>query len=177
MESNSPFSSVRRIVTGHNSSGKSIILRDEVQKPKYWPPGNKNPLHELYFTTESPAIIDTELSQGEWIDEITRNQDFIIKNGSKFISFDLAPGFASPFHRTISIDYGIVAKGSLVLELDDGKHVTMNEGDVVAQRGTIHSWKNETNEWARIYFIVLDAKPIEVNGETLSGDNPVPTNK
>ena len=60
-----------------------------------------------------------------------------------------------PFHRTHSLDYGIVAKGTIVLELDDGKRVTLKEGDTIVQRGTIHAWRNESTEWARIYFIVL----------------------
>lgn len=59
------------------------------------------------------------------------------------------------FHRTHSLDYGIVNKGTIVLQLDNGKRVTLNEGDVVVQRGTIHTWRNESTEWARIYFILL----------------------
>jgi hypothetical protein len=41
------------------------------------------------------------------------------------------------------------------MQLDDGKKVALNEGDVVCQRGTAHSWRNESSEWARIYFVLL----------------------
>lgn len=46
-------------------------------------------------------------------------------------------------------------KGQLVLVLDNNQQVTLNEGDVVVQRGTWHSWRNETGEWARIIFVGL----------------------
>jgi quercetin dioxygenase-like cupin family protein len=58
-------------------------------------------------------------------------------------------------HRTVSIDYAIVMNGSLVCELDNGERVTLNEGDTLIQRGTTHSWRNESTEWARIYFVLL----------------------
>ena len=59
-----------------------------------------------------------------------------------------------PFHRTESLDYAIVAKGSVVLQIDDGKKVTLN-GDILCQRGTAHAWRNESSEWARVYFVRL----------------------
>lgn len=55
----------------------------------------------------------------------------------------------------MSMDYAIVVKGSIVLQLDGGKKVTLNEGDVACQRGTAHSWSNESSEWTRIYFVLL----------------------
>lgn len=38
------------------------------------------------------------------------------------------------FHRTQSLDYGIVLKGTIQLVLDDGVETTMKEGDVAVQR-------------------------------------------
>jgi len=166
----STLPTVRRIVTGHNLSGKSIVLQDTIQEPHYWTPGSNDAMYDLCRTEESPASIDSELSQGQWIDEITRNPDHVSQNGSVFRAFDFAPDTVTPFHRTISLDYGIVTKGSIVLELDDDKRVTLNEGDTVIQRGTIHAWRNESSEWTRIYFIVLGAHQVEVNGEKLGQD-------
>jgi len=42
-------------------------------------------------------------------------------------------------HRTQSIDFGVVLKGTIKLILDDGVETTMNEGDVVVQRATNHA--------------------------------------
>jgi hypothetical protein len=41
-------------------------------------------------------------------------------------------------HRTQSIDFGVVLKGTITMVLDDGSETTFNEGDVCVQRGTDH---------------------------------------
>jgi hypothetical protein len=53
------------------------------------------------------------------------------------------------------VDYGIVISSTITCIFDDGKRVRMGVGDVVVQRGTIHGWLNETNDWVRMYFILL----------------------
>lgn len=60
-----------------------------------------------------------------------------------------------PFHRTVSVDYGIVTKGAVTLVLDDGERVKLGPGDVIVQRGTIHEWINESHEWTRVFFIMI----------------------
>ncbi|KAJ7058753.1 hypothetical protein C8F01DRAFT_990218, partial [Mycena amicta] len=74
-----------------------------------------------------------------------------------------------PIHRTLSLDYGIVFKGTMVLELEDGERLTLKEGDTVVQRGTIHTWRNETvtDEWTKMYFVMIGAKPVEIAGKKL----------
>ena len=93
-------------------------------------------------------------------------------------------------HRTESLDFGIIMQGSIVLELEGGETTTLKQGDVIVQRGTIHSWKNPSAEdWTRIYWVVIGefctrvhvrqkliqgnvtgAKPVEVNGQVLGQD-------
>ncbi|KAJ7698270.1 hypothetical protein B0H17DRAFT_927445 [Mycena rosella] len=155
--SKSPFHAVRRVVTGHTAAGRPTILADTIQPPAFWSPGSTSPIYDLCRTSESPAAIDSEVSQGAWVDEITQNPEHVSANGSVFRVFEFSPGTVSPVHRTVSLDYGIVAKGSIVLELDGGERVALNEGDTVVQRGAMHSWRNESTEWARIYFVVLGA--------------------
>lgn len=41
-------------------------------------------------------------------------------------------------HRTQSIDFGIVLKGTIKMILDDGSETIFKEGDVCVQRGTDH---------------------------------------
>ncbi|KAJ7474324.1 hypothetical protein FB451DRAFT_1035118 [Mycena latifolia] len=158
--SKSPFAPVRRVVTGHTSAGKSTVVADTVQPPTFWSPESISPIYDLCRTSESPARIDSEITGGTWIDEITQNPEHVSKDGSVFRVFEFSPGTISPVHRTVSLDYGIVAKGSIVLELDDGERIILNEGDVIVQRGTMHAWRNESTEWARIYFVVLGAPSI-----------------
>ncbi|KAJ7447878.1 hypothetical protein B0H11DRAFT_2081871 [Mycena galericulata] len=163
-----PFPDVRRVVTGHTSTGKSTVLSDTIQPPTTWSPDSVNPKFDLYYTGSTPAAIDSEISQGKWVDEIADHPELISPAGSTFRAFEFSPGSVSALHRTVSLDYGIVAKGSVVLELEDGERVTLSEGDTVIQRGTMHCWRNETTEWARMYFIGLGAKSVNVNGEELN---------
>ncbi|KAJ7022988.1 hypothetical protein C8F04DRAFT_1136373 [Mycena alexandri] len=144
--SKSPFSPVRRVVTGHTSAGKSTVVADTIQPPTFWSPQSISPIYDVCRTGESPAVNDSEILQGKWVDEVAQNGEHVSKEGSVFRVFEFSPGTVSPMHRTVSLDYGIVAKGSMVLELDDGERITLNEGDAIVQRG---------------------AKPIEINGEKL----------
>jgi len=70
-------------------------------------------------------------------------------------------------HRTVSIDYGIVLEGEIVLELDSGEERTVSQGGIVIQRGTSHAWVNRTENWVRIVFVLLDAEPLVIAGQTL----------
>ncbi|KAJ7924212.1 hypothetical protein B0H13DRAFT_1706799 [Mycena leptocephala] len=162
-----PFPDVRRVVTGHTPTGKSTVLADTIQPPTSWSPDSVNPKFDLYYTGSAPASIDSEITQGKWVDEIADHPEILSADGSTFRAFEFAPGSFSPLHRTVSLDYGIVAKGSVVLELEDGERVTLNAGDTVIQRGTMHCWRNETAEWARMYFVGLGAKPVNLNGKEL----------
>lgn len=67
-------------------------------------------------------------------------------------------------HRTISLDYGHVLEGELVLEIDDGIEVTIRRGDTVVQKGTIHAWHNRSKEIIRMRFVLIASERILING-------------
>jgi quercetin dioxygenase-like cupin family protein len=74
-------------------------------------------------------------------------------------------------HRTVSLDYGVVLDGNVELILDNGLTRTMQRGDMSVQRGTIHAWRNMSKtEWARMLYVLQDAKPLEVGGKSLGED-------
>nr|GAT47299.1 predicted protein [Mycena chlorophos] len=105
---------------------------------------------------------------GKWKDEIQDHPEVPpALNASSFRCWDFAPGDVTPAHRTQSLDYGIVMKGSVVLELDNGERTTLNEGDTVVQRGTMHTWRNETSEWCKMYFVMIGANPVEIGDKKL----------
>jgi len=45
-------------------------------------------------------------------------------------------------HTTDTVDYGVVVRGEMTLELDDGKIVHLKQGDCIVQNGTRHRWRN-----------------------------------
>jgi quercetin dioxygenase-like cupin family protein len=49
-------------------------------------------------------------------------------------------------HRTDTIDYGVLLKGELWLELDDGREQLLKAGDCFVQNGTRHAWHNRGSE-------------------------------
>ncbi|KAF8989296.1 cupin 2, conserved barrel domain protein [Cyathus striatus] len=166
----STLPSIRRVLTGHTADGKSTFIMDEMTTPRLIMPGiSQSSFHDLYRTKTVPASIDSEIT-GLFVDEAKTDLSFMSPEGSTFRCVDYAPGSSSPFHRTVTLDYGIVTKGSIVLELDDGKRTTLNEGDVICQRSAIHKWINESNEWTRIYFVMLGANPVTVNGKELGNE-------
>ncbi|MBL4788353.1 MAG: cupin domain-containing protein, partial [Kordiimonadaceae bacterium] len=60
-------------------------------------------------------------------------------------------------HTTDSVDYGIVLKGEIYLELDNGEERLVRAGDCVVQNGTRHAWHNRSDEVATMAFILIDA--------------------
>jgi len=148
----------RRIVTGHDKSGKSILLSDG-----HPPHGVKIPergvaFFEIWSTNASPApIAATEAERTDRPIELAPKP-----NGTVIRILNFLPGFSQnnsgvpPFmHRTETIDYGIVLEGEIFLLLDDSE-VHLKAGDVVVQRGTDHAWENRSDKLARVAFVLMD---------------------
>jgi mannose-6-phosphate isomerase-like protein (cupin superfamily) len=87
--------------------------------------------------------------------------------GTTFRIDELAPGAARFTHRTETLDYVIQLSGEADCELDSGEVVHLKPGDVLLQRGTIHTWVNKGSVPAVIAAIMIDAKPVEVDGKEL----------
>ncbi|GJE89078.1 cupin domain-containing protein [Phanerochaete sordida] len=156
---------VRRIITGHDAAGKAVVADDE-PVAGYPFAGSRTLFTDLWWQDGFPARNDDSVADG-----VARHDKVIINpNGSAFRVVDTPPHTKSSphiFHRTISLDYGILISGTLTLVLDDGKRVVMKPGDVVVQRGTIHAWVNETDEWARMYFVLLPSHKVKVGDKEL----------
>ncbi|KAF3395037.1 hypothetical protein DPV78_008858 [Talaromyces pinophilus] len=140
------FSNPSRVVTGHDDQGNSIYI-DDKQIPMFRTPFNCD-FAVLYQTTKFPADLN-----GEWKDPLVR-----IPGSS---SSDSA---VASFHRTVSLDFGVVFEGEMTCYLDKGVEITFKKGDLCVQRGTIHGWENKADKPARIYFFVTDC--IRHSGQT-----------
>ncbi|KAK4672005.1 hypothetical protein QC764_610670 [Podospora pseudoanserina] len=79
---------------------------------------------------------------------------------------DWGPGQAIQFHRTETIDFGVVIEGEMELTLDGGEKRRLKKGDVVVQRGTMHAWENKSDTvWARVVFFLVGAEAVDVGGD------------
>ena len=170
---------MRRIVTGHNKSGKSIIAIDG-------PPAcsigeDVGGLFELW-NTDGQAINTTDQSD-------RADSEIILSpptGGTKFRYFQINPtpegiplevlqdAAAAAFeqvgaghhrvdtskhpamHKTDTIDYIILLKGDVTLLLDEDE-VKLKPHDVVVQRGTNHAWVNNGSEPALLIAVLIDS--------------------
>ncbi|KAF6784751.1 hypothetical protein CSOJ01_15714 [Colletotrichum sojae] len=106
----------------------------------------------------------------------------VLPGGVNVYFLELAPGAATPMHRTVSSDYVVVNEGTPTLitpkssfSVADGKgnwdgvdETVLNPGDTAVQRGSMHAWSNKTDKWVRMLAVVVDAKPakVTVNSKT-----------
>ncbi len=136
----------RRVVTGHNKDGRSMVKWDAEIESK---PGREHfEKTDLWATDSLPAHL-TEDDPTQWKDLGTSLAD-----GSVFRLCHFKPGVAERWHRTDSLDYGIVLSGELEMQLDEGE-VHLKTGDIVIQRGTIHNWVNRGTEPCVMAFILI----------------------
>jgi mannose-6-phosphate isomerase-like protein (cupin superfamily) len=173
---------IRRVVTGHNATGKSIFVIDAPTPHVFQRSKGSAIVHELWETASIPA--DNRGSA----DAIARGHRLPPpKDGSVFRVIEYPPDSerlaalahetAHPddsgraqatdrnnprhpgFHKTATVDYAIVLSGEIVAMIDEGE-VLLRAGDTLIQRGTNHAWSNRTNENAVIAFVLIDAEPV-----------------
>lgn len=152
---------VRRIVTGHDAAGRAVVRSDDLLPVEPIPSGDA--AFSLVWTTASVPADNNDETDGR-----LRDAGLTLHQGSVIRMVDMVPGGTSPFHRSSSIDYGIILSGAVELELDDGAVTTAQAGDIIVQRGTIHLWRNPSpTETCRIVFVLIEAAPVLVDGDPL----------
>ena len=175
----------RRIVTGHDSEGRAVILSDTppARVQQIGGPGGPT-FFEVWNTREMPVLIDRRSGEPEESGLVLAPP----KGGTRIRVIDFPPesdairkltaaeaaekfsemggadasqsGSGAPhplMHRTETLDYGIVVEGELTLILDQSE-ATVRAGDIIIQRGTNHAWANRSDKNCRIAFVLIDGK-------------------
>jgi quercetin dioxygenase-like cupin family protein len=151
---------VRRVVTGHDASGRAVVKIDEVaQNVESRRQGVASSV--IWSTDSFPVINEGDDDQG------LRKTGTTLENGTVFRVVRYEPGVVPRRHRTDSVDYAVVIAGEIDMELD-GDTVTLKAGDVLVQRGTVHNWVNRSNDVAIVAFVLVAAKPVTIGGKTLA---------
>ncbi len=152
---------IRRVITGHDKNGRAIVQIDEdITNASS---GRVGVTSSVAWSTKGFPV-DNEGN----IDPTSGVYKTTLDNGSIFRIVCYQPGVLPRNHRTDSIDYAVVMSGQIDMELDDGVVVTLRTGDVLVQRGTVHNWNNRYAEDCIIAFVLISAKPVTLNGQTLS---------
>ena len=170
---------MRRIITGHNAEGKSVITIDG--PPARSLSENEGGLYELW---------NTDGNEINTLDDIDRADSEVLLSppvgGTKFRYFQINPtpegvpadlieaATAAAFekmgaahhrvdttrhpamHKTKTIDYIILLRGDVTLLLDE-EEVDLKPFDVVVQRGTNHAWVNNGSETALFIAVLIDS--------------------
>lgn len=176
----------RRIVTGHDQQGRSIVISDGTPSQVVDLGGDAGgTIVEYWRNDATPAPIARQPSEPENVGlkllpspggskfrlvEFPPGNEAALKAMPRemieqlFAAFDAQQCLADPgdnghplMHRTETIDYAIVVEGEIVLVLDE-EEVTMKAGDVAVQCGTAHAWANRTDEPCRMAFVLVDGK-------------------
>jgi naringenin degradation protein FdeH len=154
----------RRIVTGHDASGRSVVLSD-APTPKSLDIGTAA-FHEIWITDRMPVPIAAD--EPESTERPVRVPP--PANGVTVRFTEMEPGAASPMHRTETLDVGVVLEGETWLLLDDGSETRVGPGDAVVQRGTNHAWENRSDRPVRMVFVLIDG---EITDELRAATGPL----
>ena len=182
----------RRIVTGHDAQGRSIVISDEAPKNVVPNPADPDRGHINFWRTESvPA------DNAAFADPMAGTPCPLPPplGGTMFRFFQIAPekneaglstaernarmgrmfeaaGAAGArlsmnrhpsMHRTESVDYVILLQGEVTCLLDVGE-VHMKPFDVLIQRGTNHGWVNDGEAPALLVAVLVAAHPLSPSG-------------
>ncbi|HLH89058.1 MAG TPA: cupin domain-containing protein [Xanthobacteraceae bacterium] len=177
----------RRIVTGHNAQGRSVILSDAAS-PHVMPIMDQPnfAVTDFWKTSATPADngaasspdpcrlpIQVAPPAGGSVFRVVQfppDKDWAAKaaamGGSVAIDETAkaaptsGPVRHAHMHRTRSIDYAIVLSGEIWAVMDEGE-TRMTAGDVLIQRGTNHAWANRSSAPCIVAFVLIDAKPLD----------------
>lgn len=176
---------VRRIVTGHDDLGRSIVTEDRAAPSVHTNPKRRGyHLTQLWATDQTPAYVGNDADptsrplkleppaggtvvriiefgpEGEWIQKIDAAATKVAWGalGTHTASTNQTGRAKHPFmHRTQSVDYALVLEGEITLVLDQ-EEVTMHTGDFLVERGTNHAWANRSGQPCRMLFVLIDGR-------------------
>lgn len=171
---------IRRIVTGHNAQGRSIVSF-EGDAPNFmdsaaWPGAR---VTELWVTEETPVDNTGDVDRGARpirhdptpggtifrVVEIPPEAQSSIDTAAAFSELGsqrvpTAEDSArhASMHATDSVDYLVVISGELWMLMEEGE-VLLRPGDCIVQRGSKHAWSNRGEVPCVMAAVLVDARP------------------
>lgn len=160
----------RRIVTGEDNQGRSIISSDGPAPNVVFSPFSPGTGQVLWATGAGAAAGDDPAPAGHRfgfhseggsllrVADFAPDEEIDSEKLTKFLTENQVlgerPGRHFWFHKTRSLDYAIVLEGEVYAMMDVGETL-MRAGDVLIQRATNHSWSNRSGKWCRMAFVLL----------------------
>ncbi len=171
---------IRCVITGRNSSGKSIIAKDAAVEPitlsllpgfefhRLWgadsvpklPTDGTPPPHPRYFPPAG-GFRFAFFTVPPGTSKIPENTDLLAAfaeiqtklPGMADVLEPMHPGM----HTTDTVDFDVILSGEVYLVLDDGAEVLLKAGDSAIQNGTRHAWENRSSKVCVIAVALIGA--------------------
>lgn len=177
---------VRRVVTGHDALGRSIVLSDGTAPNVFRSERIDGLGSAVLWTTPAvgahnegnadaaPADVTIAMSPAPGtsifrVADFPPDSHYSAEADPESMFTDIGgpqtrvvdEGQARHFwsHRTDSLDYAVVLEGEIWMIMDDGECL-LRAGDVIVQRATTHAWSNRTDRRCRIAFVLLGTPPL-----------------
>lgn len=175
---------VRRVVTGHDKAGRSVILEDriapfvataghpqfgitEMWKCAAFPADNVDcsepcagPIELEPRPTGSLLRIVQFPPDSVFIDKVDPKDVFNPLGSSGLSAMSSEEKKPHPLmHRTNTIDFIIILSGEIYAVMDEGETL-LKAGDVLIQRGTNHAWSNRSSDYCFAAAILNGAQPL-----------------
>lgn len=137
---------IRRVATGQNAAGKSYIAVDETVA-----------IDDVWSTTADEPL--GPAPDGE------QRSDFSHPTGETRFFVAALPPSTDPkpdltnrigFHKTPGVAYCYVLNGEVMFLVDE-EEVRLKAGDLIIERGTDHSWRNEGSEPVGLAIVLATA--------------------
>ena len=174
----------RRVITGHDDDGKSVVIIDETMTADLGhvltPEGQPNVrLSDVWI---SRAVPDNNAGNDDTVEEkvtleppaggavfrtleippdAERNFDAMQRYFEQMDASDRLEGQQHPgMHQTDTVDFLIIISGEVWMILDE-EEILLKAGDTCVQRGTLHAWSNRSDKPCLLAGVLLDAAPLD----------------
>lgn len=179
-----PTLKTRRVVTGHDADGRSVILSDGIC------PVSVAIWHDDFVVTDAWRVSSLPADNGAFVEPCVKMELEAAPTGNvvRIVQFppdraylkdvNVSSGFdalgstgsiaeagyeGAPhplMHQTRTVDYIIVISGEVYAVMERGE-VLLRQGDVMIQRGTNHAWSNRSDRPCMIVAVLNGAVPLE----------------
>jgi mannose-6-phosphate isomerase-like protein (cupin superfamily) len=140
-----PNGKMRRIVTAHNAEGKSYIASDgPVDAADLWKGTPDRPLG-VANESEPPGLTHATGQSRCFVAAIPPSKDPKPTTTNRL-----------GYHRANGVAHCLILDGELVF-LVDTQEVTVRAGDVIVERNTLHSWRNEGSQPVSMFIVTVNA--------------------
>lgn len=187
-----PLTPIRRVVTGTDVSGKSMVVWDGPSPGTHESNFSGRGHTDFWVWRETPSPLDGKEDAGTWDDEFPNPEggghqrvvhwlpktddsppnDPYKDPESHGRTWDRGGGNdynRSYMHKTKSLDYGIMISGERLIELDDCT-LSLKPGDIIIDVGAWHLW-DSSKKGCMMAFDMFDAEFVDGPAGTVQGND------